>query len=76
MAPMKMSWHTAGNQLASEWLESEATESYNPAWMQSSYPSEASAQRSNSNQFASLSPFGNTRFRERPFRQRNIASQT
>jgi len=58
MAPMKMSWHTEGARLASEWIESEATESYNPAWMQSSYPCEASARRSSPNQLSSLSPFG------------------
>ena len=61
MAPMKISWHTEGAaQLASEWIESEAIESYSPAWMQSSYPCEASAQRSNTNQTSSMSPFGET----------------
>jgi len=58
MAPIKMS-HAEGGRLANEWVESEARESYNPAWMQSSYPSEASAQRSIPNQ-SSLSPSGKT----------------
>ncbi len=62
MAPMKMSWHTEDGKLASEWVESEATESYNPAWMQSSYPSEASARRPGHNRLLSLSAFGKIRY--------------
>src|SRR5260370_40287941 len=50
MAPMRMSWRTDLSRLASEWLESETTESYNPAWMQSSCPNEASVRRSSPNQ--------------------------
>jgi hypothetical protein len=55
MAPIKMSWHAEGGRLASGWVESEAGEPYNPAWMQSSYPSDG-ALRSIPNQ-SSLSPF-------------------
>jgi hypothetical protein len=62
MAPMKISWHTEGGRLASEWVESEATESYNPDWMQSSYPCEASARRSSPSQSSALSPFGKARY--------------
>lgn len=59
MAHMKMSWHTEGDRVASEWVESEAKGSYNPAWMRSSYPCEASASRARlSSDFSSLSPFG------------------
>ena len=46
---MKMSWHAEGGRLASEWVESEATASYNPAWMQSSYPCQESSRRSRRN---------------------------
>jgi hypothetical protein len=53
MAPMKMSWHTEDGRLASYWVESEAIQSYNPVWMQSLYPCEASP-----NQSSALSPFG------------------
>jgi hypothetical protein len=60
MAPMKMSWRVAGGRLASEWVKSEATESYNPAWMQSPYPREANARRSNPG--PSSSPFGKPRY--------------
>jgi hypothetical protein len=38
VALMKRSWHREGGRLASEWVESEATESYNPPWMQFSIP--------------------------------------
>jgi len=58
MAPMKMSWRTEGGRLAAEWVESEKTESYSPAWMQSSYPYQAGAGRSSCNQSSTLSPFG------------------
>jgi len=61
MAPMRMSWHTDGR-LASGWVKSEAAESYHPAWMQSSYPIEASAERSSRNPSLSLSPFGKPRY--------------
>ncbi len=60
MAPLKMSWNKQGGRLASEWVESQGREPYNPAWKQSSYPSEANARRSNSKQLSSLSPFGKT----------------
>ena len=60
MALIKMSWHTEGDRLADEWVESEATASYNPAWMQSSYPNEASAGRSGLDN--PRSPFGKTRY--------------
>src|SRR5271157_1779239 len=61
-APMKMSWHAEGGRLASEWVESEATSSYDPAWMQSSYPCQAISRRSSPNQSSSLSPFGSPRY--------------
>ena len=56
--PMKLSWHTEGDRLASEWGQSETTESYNPAWTQSSYPDEASAGFSLLINPSFLSPFG------------------
>jgi hypothetical protein len=56
MDPMKMSWHTEGGLLTSSWAESEARESYHPAWMESSYPEEANATRSPGQ--SSPSPFG------------------
>ena len=62
MAPMKMLWHTEGGLLASEWVESEAAECYNPAWMQCSYPCEASSPRFSPNQSSPLSPFGTPRY--------------
>ncbi len=55
---MKISWQTKDSQLVSEWAESEGTGPYRPAWMQSSYPCEASAQRSSPNPQTFLSPFG------------------
>lgn len=60
MAHIKMSWHNEGDRLADVWVESQAAESYNPAWMQSSYPNEARA--SSPSQSLSLSPFGKTRY--------------
>jgi len=61
MAPMKMSWHTDGR-LAGGWVESVATDSYRPAWIESSYPSEASAQRRSPHRLSSVSPFGKPRY--------------
>ena len=61
MAPMKTKWHAEGGRLRGAWFESRA-QSYNPAWMQSVYPREASAQRSSSNRSSLLSPFGKTRY--------------
>src|SRR5271154_670865 len=60
MGPMKVSWHEEGSQLASGWIESGASRSYHPAWMQSSYPDEANASRSSPDQSAP-SPFGKPR---------------
>jgi len=60
MPIMKMSWHTEGDRLADEWVESQAAESYNPSWMQSSYPYEASAEQCSPVQ--SLSLFGKPRY--------------
>jgi len=65
MEPMKMSWREEGGQLSNGWTESEASEPYNPAWMQSSYPEEASVSRSSTDQSSlslfGLSPFGKLR---------------
>ncbi len=55
MAAVKMSWRAEDQRLVSGWVESEAGEPYNPAWMQSSYPSDG-ALRSIPNR-SSLSPF-------------------
>lgn len=60
MAPMKMSWHTNGR-LAGGWVKS-VTESYHPAWVQSSYPSESGARRRDLNRLSSLSTFGKPRY--------------
>ncbi|MGB6945804.1 MAG: hypothetical protein WBE37_25625 [Bryobacteraceae bacterium] len=54
MARIKMSWHPEDGRLAGEWVGSEAAEPYHPAWMDSSYPHEASTRRCGTN----LSPFG------------------
>jgi hypothetical protein len=55
---MKVLWHTEGGRLVSEWGQSETKGSYNPAWMQSSYPDEASAGFSLLINPSLLSPFG------------------
>jgi hypothetical protein len=60
MAQIKMSWHAEGDRLADQWVESQVTESYNPPWMQSSYPNEASTERCSPVQ--SLSLFGKPRY--------------
>lgn len=57
---MKMSWRKDAGHLAGEWVESEITGSYNPAWMHSSYPFEAVSKQSGRNPSWSLSPFGKT----------------
>lgn len=62
MAPMRMSWHPDGSRLAGEWVKSETAEPYSPAWMQSSYPCEASARRSSPDP-SPVSPFGKPRYR-------------
>jgi hypothetical protein len=62
MTLVKMSWRTKDVRLASEWVESAGVEACNPAWMQSSYPYEASARRSGPNQMSSMSPFGKPRY--------------
>jgi hypothetical protein len=49
MSPIKMSWHSEDGRLMSEWAQLQTPEPYTPAWMQSSYPSEADAQRSRPN---------------------------
>ncbi len=54
MAHIKMAWHREDSRLAGEWVGLETPEPYHPAWMQSSYPNEASARQSGT----SLSPFG------------------
>lgn len=59
MTTLKMSWRGEETGLANEWVEAEATVPYSPAWMLSSYPREANAQRSRINQ-SPLSPFGKT----------------
>ncbi len=64
MARMKMAWQTAG-QLTTKWVESEPAESYNPTWMQSSYPSETPALRDDGNR-TRLSPFGKPRYGVEP----------
>jgi hypothetical protein len=61
MISMKMSWHTNGR-LASGWIKSDATESYHPAWLQSSYPSESGARRRSHNRLSTLSTFGKPRY--------------
>jgi hypothetical protein len=48
MANMKMSWRPEGGRLAGEWINSEATESYDAAWMHSPYPDEPTPRRSSS----------------------------
>jgi hypothetical protein len=60
MAQLKMSWHTEGDRLADEWVESQVTESYSPPWMQSSYPYEANAEQCSTDQLLSL--FGTPRY--------------
>jgi hypothetical protein len=55
---MKVSWHTDGDQLVSEWGQSEIKETYHPAWMQSSYPAEACTGFSPPINPSLLSPFG------------------
>jgi len=58
---LELSWHTkSGGLLTSGWTESEGSESYRPAWMQSSYPDESKLPQSIANQSA-LSPFGKLR---------------
>jgi len=61
MGLMKMSWHAESGLLTSRWAESEARESYHPAWMQSSYSDDANAYRSGPTQSPG-SPFGKPRF--------------
>jgi hypothetical protein len=61
MPSMKMSWHT-NNRLAGGWAKSAATGPYNPAWLQSSYPSDSSARRRSPNALSSLSTFGKPRY--------------
>ena len=58
MAQITMSWRTDGDRVASHWTESSATEPYNPAWMQSSYPWEASGARSCRSLLGALSSWG------------------
>ncbi|PWT85304.1 MAG: hypothetical protein C5B58_03295 [Acidobacteria bacterium] len=58
MPHITMSWQTDGDRVATRWNESSASEPYNPAWKQSSYPSEASGARSCTSLLDTLSSFG------------------
>jgi hypothetical protein len=58
MPQITMSWQADGERIASRWTESSASLPYNPAWMRSSYPNEASGARSCRSLLGTLSSLG------------------